>query len=596
MVVPRGYLLIKWLLVGIVTGCLTLTWHLHRAAQTTVGPVRSLATGTVALTRLLQVTATGADHAARGAALTPLPDGRLYLWWWEKRALDAPQVPTPIEMKVARWTGAAFGPASPVPLKQRGWQQTLRLQSLPDASAVISSVSMTPDILSGTRGDWDVRYSRLQAVNTPDPTTAAFVMNSHPAAMLCTAKDAAAHASSHTPYKSVGWMPYRPKGTETEDDYLYPDFIISRTKSTWYATGTGRWQNIWFTKSDNQGKTWQVRQTFGKGWESGLSYTGHGNHTVTHFTSPVRSWQPTLCDAGRGNLLIFAVTKQGIGKGTGDPFWPDDQPRRSEGPCWPPYGGIEARLSHDDGKTWSAPQAVPSSPFTLQCRACVAPDGRIWLVSVQTVDRFEPRTALSLTSSCNGGRTWDTPIRLTDGTHFDREPDLAFYGGKLRIAFTRGDRGGHTDIWLADVDLEARSNIGVEVAAKPVAPYAGSAIVRSLQPEPHETPGIMSGALDNPDHTMVLYARVKPPVAGVTVHFDVHDASPSTIAASLSRREALTDADGIAQTVVKSSNTDTPHFKALVTARVKEGDTRRAKSFAVEILLPDITFGPPPLH
>lgn len=114
-------------------------------------------------------------------------------------------------------------------------------------------------------------------------------------------------------------------------------------------------------------------------------------------------------------------------------------------------------------------------------------------------------------------------------------------------------------------------------------------VVSSLSPATGTEAEIMSGAINDEDHTIVLYAKIDEAKAGVTVHFEVIDNSPASTPASLSLLQATTDADGIAQTVLTSSNTGEDGYSATVKAYVQnnKSDTKEA---IITLLLPDIEY------
>ena len=117
--------------------------------------------------------------------------------------------------------------------------------------------------------------------------------------------------------------------------------------------------------------------------------------------------------------------------------------------------------------------------------------------------------------------------------------------------------------------------------------------VQSVYSDPTVAAEIMSGALNDSDHTIVIYAQLNSAVAGITVHFLLTDTSPSTIPASLSIIDVVTDADGLAKTVLTSSNTGAAGYIAQVSAYVKSGNQSDIKSTSVTLLLPDNVFGSP---
>ena len=100
---------------------------------------------------------------------------------------------------------------------------------------------------------------------------------------------------------------------------------------------------------------------------------------------------------------------------------------------------------------------------------------------------------------------------------------------------------------------------------------------------------IMSGAVDDEDHTIVLFAKISEATAGVSVNFEVEDNSPSTTKASLSAATAITDAEGIAQIVLKSSNTDGEDQSVKVKAWILT-DKSDVKEVTVALLQPGIEY------
>lgn len=78
----------------------------------------------------------------------------------------------------------------------------------------------------------------------------------------------------------------------------------------------------------------------------------------------------------------------------------------------------------------------------ISSRCVWAPDGTIWVVYVKWLGQTTS-TALYLTHSVNGGRTWTQPEQITSGEWVDRDPDIAIFEGKVHVAFSRCRRPGN---------------------------------------------------------------------------------------------------------------------------------------------------------
>ncbi|MDD3927649.1 MAG: hypothetical protein PHT33_13415 [bacterium] len=102
---------------------------------------------------------------------------------------------------------------------------------------------------------------------------------------------------------------------------------------------------------------------------------------------------------------------------------------------------------------------------------------------------------------------------------------------------------------------------------------------------------IMSGALDNEEHQTRVYVQVYPATASVKIIFTVDDQSLATVPASLSETEVYTDADGIAETIITSSNTPDVGYSVTVKAKI-DGSTDE-RQLQIALLLPDNEFYEP---
>lgn len=187
---------------------------------------------------------------------------------------------------------------------------------------------------------------------------------------------------------------------------------------------------LWAIKSDDQGKTWGARNVIARG-------------NFPQIIAPPKELQ-----------IYFTDVEQFGWQGQ----WPEDNGRQpmSGGYDWPGRGPLMMIRSKDDGKTWSAPQKIVDDKQIIQCRACVAPDGKVWLVYVQSDPDpgSSKRASLWLISSKDNGSTWSKPSQLTDGKYLDREPDIIYRDGKLLIAFSRAGRGITTNIFTAEIDVK----------------------------------------------------------------------------------------------------------------------------------------------
>lgn len=103
---------------------------------------------------------------------------------------------------------------------------------------------------------------------------------------------------------------------------------------------------------------------------------------------------------------------------------------------------------------------------------------------------------------------------------------------------------------------------------------------------------IMSGAIEDSNHQAMIRAHVQPAKAGVTVTFTVVDKCPCTEQARLSETSAQTDAGGVAETLLTSSNTPDEGWTVTVTAKC-QGQTGEGQSTEVSLLLPDNEFDEP---
>lgn len=182
---------------------------------------------------------------------------------------------------------------------------------------------------------------------------------------------------------------------------------------------------LWVMQSKDGAKTWDARKLIGR-----------GNY-------------PTIVSAKNGDLLVFSTqTKQFGWQGEWPANAPDAQtPSRN----WPGYGTLMMQRSGDQGKNWSKATQVFDDKLVIQNRVYRAPDGKLWLVYVQSDAQQRQRTSLWLSSSVDNGKTWKKPQQLTDGKTLDREPDLIWHEGKLLIAFSRAGRAINTNIWVATV-------------------------------------------------------------------------------------------------------------------------------------------------
>ena len=177
--------------------------------------------------------------------------------------------------------------------------------------------------------------------------------------------------------------------------------------------------------------------------------------------------------------------------------------------------------------------------------------------------------------------------RAGQGQGFDEPNSTTFY--PLSFAFQAG-RVYHlhltytNTIHTSDADVDGLTLFAYDGGGNLVEPG-----VTQVYTAPGVAAEIMSGAMDDDDHTMVVYAKIAAAKAGVTVRFEVVDNSPSTTVASLSVAEATTDSEGIAQTVLKSSNTDAEGQKVTVKAWVQT-DKSDVKQTQVELLIPGIEY------
>lgn len=112
---------------------------------------------------------------------------------------------------------------------------------------------------------------------------------------------------------------------------------------------------LWVTKSVDNGKSWDARQLVGRGDFPIIANTKNNDL-----------------------LLLYTHTDQFGWQGQ----WPDDvgRPATKNGYHWPGRGSLMMMRSKDGGKTWSKPQIVVADKQVIQSRACLAPDGRIFVV------------------------------------------------------------------------------------------------------------------------------------------------------------------------------------------------------------------------
>jgi len=184
---------------------------------------------------------------------------------------------------------------------------------------------------------------------------------------------------------------------------------------------------MWVIASDDGGKSWGARNMIGRG-----------------------NFPQIIALPEELQVYYVAVNQYGsLRQWSDDAYLKNDPYSRN----WPWRDALMMVRSNDDGKTWSAPKKVLDDKKIIQCRACVAPDGKIWMVYVQSnPDPEKRRTSLWLTSSSDNGSTWAKPSPLTDGKYLDREPDITYQDGKILIAFSRAGRGITTNICTTEID------------------------------------------------------------------------------------------------------------------------------------------------
>lgn len=228
---------------------------------------------------------------------------------------------------------------------------------------------------------------------------------------------------------------------QTGDGIISRERVFCPEDFSRFSATTDQNNTVWLVGTDNYkaGLMWAIpSKDSGKHWGARV-LLGVGNF-------------PTLVASAKQMTFIYTkMPKYGY-----QGVWPDDGPRRGlrlGGYNWPAPGSLMQRRSLDGGRTWKAPQPVLKDNQVIESRAVLASDGRIWLVYVRSdADPRQERTSLWLTSSGDGGKSWNLPRALTDGKFLDREPDMIADGGKIRIAFSRAGRGIDTNIWLAEVD------------------------------------------------------------------------------------------------------------------------------------------------
>ena len=215
----------------------------------------------------------------------------------------------------------------------------------------------------------------------------------------------------------------------TDEDYS--ELAAAAGNRVWLAgTDITQRDRVWIMSSQDGGKSWGDR-----------TYLGIGAY-------------PVVCCPSE-HEVVACFTRNG-------PYgyqesWPDDGYPLAPGVVdnrWPERGPIMISVSTDSGKTWTKPRVAVDNPTAIESALCCGPDGRIWMAYVHSGEDYMAarRTSLWLTSSGDGGKTWDRPWPLTDGKRWDREPDMTFRDGKLRIVFSRAGRGINMDIWEAEVD------------------------------------------------------------------------------------------------------------------------------------------------
>lgn len=226
------------------------------------------------------------------------------------------------------------------------------------------------------------------------------------------------------------------------DFYISREQVYSAEDFSRFSATTDQNNTVWLVGNDlyQSGLMWAIpSKDSGKHWGARV-LLGVGNF-------------PTLVASAKQMTFIYTkMPKYGY-----QGVWPDDGDRQGArergGYNWPAPGSLMQRRSLDGGRTWLAPQPVLKDNQVIESRAVLASDGRIWLVYVRSdADPTTERTSLWLTSSGDGGKSWNLPRALTDGKFLDREPDMIADGGKIRIAFSRAGRGIDTNIWLAEVD------------------------------------------------------------------------------------------------------------------------------------------------
>ena len=294
------------------------------------------------------------------------------------------------------------------------------------SKARIAVRSVSPDLNISTRF-----YSEVPA-NSREPKYLAAVKNER-ARLEQMAKESGKKVIDATNLSKaeVGDLSFRQSSVGTPFDYF-------RFKGTQIANG-----DIWIAGIDQvlgdtdipQKYTWVFSSSDGgKSWGA-RTVIGRGNY-------------PTIAATSKELLVFSTATAKQFGYKND---WPEvDSYKRN----WPGTGTLAVQRSRDNGKTWGKNLPVLKDDLVIQNSVCVAPDGRIHLVYVQSDPMGDKRTSLWLISSGDNAKTWTKPQRLTDGKTLDREPDIVWHKGKLLLAFSRGGRGINTDIWLAEIDAK----------------------------------------------------------------------------------------------------------------------------------------------
>jgi hypothetical protein len=221
-------------------------------------------------------------------------------------------------------------------------------------------------------------------------------------------------------------------GNRGQENYRQPFLCIDHVTGRWYMVGVedhrGSAGELWFTYSDDKGITWEERRLFAEGS------------------------RPSLVKSANGELLLLFTQS---GKYGYQGVWPDDapEPPPQDQYDWPGMGPLGLLRSRDGGRTWGDPEVVVASDSVINGRCTVAPDGRLWLVYVEGPQIGT--TALYLTSSADNGKTWATPVQISDGTRYlDREPDIAVWDDQVLVAFARSGLGlAGENVWVAKMPV-----------------------------------------------------------------------------------------------------------------------------------------------